>query len=114
MARLYTNENFPQPCVEILRTLGHDVLTTLDAGNAGQSIADEGVLDFARDNERVLVTFNRKHFLELHRKRPDHAGIIVCTVDTDFEALANRVHTALASVSDMRGQLLRVNRPAQS
>ena len=32
MARLYANENFPQPVVETLRRLGHDILTTHDTG----------------------------------------------------------------------------------
>jgi hypothetical protein len=38
MARLYANENFPFPVVEELRRLGHDVLTTLEAGNAGRRL----------------------------------------------------------------------------
>ena len=36
MLRLYANENFPQPVVEALRRLGHDVLTTHDAGRSGR------------------------------------------------------------------------------
>lgn len=32
MARLYADENFPFPVVVCLRALGHDVLTTNDAG----------------------------------------------------------------------------------
>jgi len=90
------------------------VLTTLDAGNAGQSISDEAVLAFAREQTRILVTFNRKHFIQLHQQQPDHAGIIICTVDADFDALAQRVHLMLESTPAMRGQLLRVNRPQQS
>ena len=35
MARLYANENFPLPVVEELRRLGHEVLTTYEAGDAG-------------------------------------------------------------------------------
>jgi len=34
MARFYSNENFPLPVVEALRAMGHDVLSSLDAGNA--------------------------------------------------------------------------------
>ena len=41
----------------------------------------------------------------------NHAGIIVCTFDPDFEALANRVHQIIATNSDISGKLLRVNRP---
>jgi hypothetical protein len=43
----YTNENFPFPTVLALRQLGYDVLTSQDAGNAGLSVTDEEVLDYA-------------------------------------------------------------------
>lgn len=111
MARLYTNENFPRPSVEALRELGHDVLTTAEAGKADQRIPDEEVLAFAMENERILVTFNRKDFIRLHNEKQTHGGIIVCTVDADFPALAQRIHAALTAQSDLAGQLIRVNRP---
>jgi hypothetical protein len=44
MARLYADENFPQPAVERLRELGHDVQTVQDAGKAQQKLPDEAVL----------------------------------------------------------------------
>jgi len=34
MARFYSNENFERQAVEELRALGHDVLTSAEAGNA--------------------------------------------------------------------------------
>lgn len=111
MARLYANENFPQQAVEALRQLGHDVLTTMDSGNAGQAIPDAAVLAFAKETSRVVMTFNRKHFIRLHDEQPDHSGIVVCTFDVDFESLAQRVHDALAAQPDMAGELIRVNRP---
>lgn len=46
MALLYANENFPFPVVAELRRLGHDVLTTLDAGNAGKALPDAGYPSF--------------------------------------------------------------------
>jgi hypothetical protein len=48
MAKLYANENFRRKVVEALRELGHDVLTSFEAGNANLSIPDDAVLDFAR------------------------------------------------------------------
>jgi hypothetical protein len=111
MARLYANENFPLPSVEELRRLGHDVLTMMEAGQAGQAMPDEAVLAFAREEERALLTLNRKHFIRLHKTRSDHAGIIVCTFDTDFAGLAHRIHTAIASRAPLKGQLIRINRP---
>jgi len=47
MARCYANETFPLPTVEILRHLGHDVLTTTESGRAGQAMPDADVLAFA-------------------------------------------------------------------
>ena len=41
IARLYANENFPLPVVIALRELGHDVLTTRDAGKANDAIPNE-------------------------------------------------------------------------
>jgi len=113
MADVYTNENFPLSVVEELRRLGHDILTSYECGNAGQAIPDADVLAFATDNERVLLTMNRRHFIRLHSHHPQHAGIIVCTVDPDFAALAARIHQALEDKPDMAGQLVRVNRPAR-
>ncbi len=112
MARCYANENFPLPAVEILRHLGHDVLTTPESGRAGQAIPDADVLAFAVAEQRIVVTLNRRHFIRLHSTMPEHAGIVVCTFDPDFAALAQRIHTALEAQPQMAGQLIRVNRPA--
>lgn len=111
MARLYSNENFPMPVVEELRRLGHEVLTTLEAGEAGKSAPDEQVLAFATAQARALVTLNRKHFIHLHNANPDQAGIIVCSFDPDFSRLAQRIHDAINSKSQLSGELIRINRP---
>jgi hypothetical protein len=113
MAAFYTNENFPLPTVEELRRLGNDVLTIFETGRAGQSMADGEVLAFASAEGRVLLTLNRKHFIRLHRERPSHSGIIVCTFDPDFMSLARRINEAVKHEVDLTGQLIRVNRPAR-
>lgn len=112
MARLYANENIPFPVVEELRRLGHDVLTTLDAGNAGKALPDEFVLEYAVAERRILMTLNRKHFIRLHALHPNHCGIIVCSLDSAFAAQASRVHEALQASCSMDGKLIRVNRPS--
>lgn len=113
MARLYSNENFPFPVVEELRRLGHDVLTIYETGKAEQSTPDEAVLAFACAEDRALLTFNRRHFIRLHHHQPNHPGIIVCTVDPDFNALARRIHEAIEVSRQLAKQLIRINRPAQ-
>src|SRR5712691_2189800 len=112
MARCYANENFPLPAVEILRHLGHDVLTTPESGRAGQAIPDADVLACAVAENWIVITLNRRHFIRLHHTMPTHAGIVVCTFDPDFAALAQRIHTALEAQPQMAGQLVRINRPA--
>ena len=111
MARLYANENFPFPAVEELRRLGHDALTSYEAGKAGQAMPDEDVLEFARNENRALLTLNRKHFIHLNKVNPQHAGIIACTFDGDFKALAYRVHAGIESPSNLSGKLIRIDRP---
>jgi predicted nuclease of predicted toxin-antitoxin system len=112
VACIYSNENFPQPVVAELRRLGHDVLTVLEMGAANRAIPDEEVLAFAAALNRVVLTLNRKDFIRLHRERPDHAGIVVCTFDVDFAQQAKRIHAAIESGGDLTGRLLRINRPA--
>jgi predicted nuclease of predicted toxin-antitoxin system len=112
MARLYTNENFRRRIVEALRGFGHDVLTSFEAGNANLSIPDDQVLDFARANDRIVLTFNRKDFIRLHYQNPVHPGIVVCTDDKDNLALAQRIHDTILSLNGHTENLLiRVNRP---
>ena len=113
MARIYSNENFPLPVVERLRALGHDVLTIQESGKADQALSDDKVLEFAAAEERAVLTINRRHFIRLHRERPQHAGIIVCTFDADFAGQAGRIHQSIGGQSSLNGQLVRVNRPSQ-
>lgn len=112
MAQIYANENFPSKVVELLRQPGHDVLTTHEAGKSNQSVPDEDVLSFAIAENRIVLTFNRKDYFKLHRMNPAHAGIIACTEDGEFQALAGRIHEAIDSCGgNLEGQLIRINRP---
>jgi predicted nuclease of predicted toxin-antitoxin system len=113
LAKLYSNENFPLPVVEELRRLGHDVVTIQERGHASEAAGDPDVLDWATLEQRAVVTLNRRDFVRLHRERSQHAGIIVCTVDAEFVGQATRIHEAIESVEDLRGQLIRVNRPSR-
>jgi hypothetical protein len=112
MALLYANENFPLGVVQVLRELGHDVRTTAESGIAGQGTPDERVLATAIGEGRIVITHNRRHFIRLHSRNPEHAGIIVCTADADVSALAGRIDAELRTKSDWHGQLGRVQRPA--
>jgi Domain of unknown function (DUF5615) len=101
VARFYSNENFPLQVVQELRRLGHDVLTSLDAGNANAAVPDEDVLAFAITENRILLSHNRRHFIRLHQHRAtNHAGLVVCTYDPDFARQAHQIHVALVALPD--------------
>ena len=109
MARIYANENFSLPAAAALRRLGHDVLTVRETGKASQARPDEDVLAFARDQGRIFVTLNRRHFARLHALQPDRAGIVVCAFDLDFQGLAERIDAATRAESCWDGRLARIN-----
>jgi len=94
------------------RRLGHDVLTSLDAGNANSAVPDSAVLAFATAEGRTLLSHNRRDLLRLHSDRSaSHAGIVLCTFDPDFANLAHRIPAAVAAHSDISDQVIRLNRP---
>jgi len=111
MARLYADEQFPREVSDRLRTMGHDILTVQEAGNANLGIPDEAVLAFAINDDRAVVTLNRQDFIRLHRTSPDHFGVIVCTNDTDRTQMATRISAAIAAKEPLQGKLIRVVRP---
>ena len=114
MAALYSNENYPLGIVEHLRELGHDVITALDAGNAGRGVPDDEVLRFATTQQRAVITHNRRHFFRLDRETASqHAGIIACTYDPDEARQAQLIDDAIRNLGDaLSGKVLRVYRPA--
>ncbi len=111
MARLYADENFPGPIVRRLRLLGHDVLTAHDDGRANQRIPDPDVLARATALGRAVLTDDRDDYHRLHAADPNHAGIITCTHDPDFSAVADRIDAAIAPLPTLAGQLIRIVRP---
>ena len=113
MTSFYADENFPLPVVEFLRSWGHNVLTVREAGKANLGIPDADVLAFAASQNRAVLTRNRRDFIRLHRLNPNHAGIVVCTEDPNFQGLAIRINEAVSTSTEeiLKGQLIRVNRP---
>ena len=114
MALLYADENFDHPVAAHLRSLGHDVVTAQQAGQANEAIPDPQVLAFAIAQGRAVVTFNYRHFARLHNQTVltgSHAGIIVCKKDDDVAALGQRIHQAIAALPSLANQLLRITRP---
>ena len=108
MADLYADEQFPKTVVGKLRDLEHDVLTVQEAGKRGDS--DKQVLEFATEQERAVITINRKDFIRLHQKNSDHGGIIACKQDNDWQRLATNVNHAVIDNAPLKGKLIRIRR----
>jgi uncharacterized protein DUF5615 len=76
-------------------------------------LPDPEVLSFACSRQRILLTHNRRHFLQLHLRRTEqHCAIVLCTFDKDFTGQARRIDTAVTALPDCTDQLIRINRPA--
>ncbi len=108
MAYLYADEQFPRQVVELLRSLEHDVLTVQEAGNVG--LSDEEVLAFATNQNRAVLTLNRRDFFRLHRLNPKHSGIVACVDDSDRPRMAKHINQAILESETLTNQLIRVYR----
>ncbi len=71
---LIDEDSQAQRLVKLLRNAGHDVETVNEAGLAGA--VDSVVLDYAREENRVLLTQNCDDFQALHQENPNHPGIL--------------------------------------
>ncbi len=110
VAALNADENFSNITADHLRALGHDVLTALEAEQANRGVPDEEVLAFATALSRALLTIDRQHFMRLHRRTPNHGGIIACTDDSNLAKRAQPIDEAMAPCEYLAGQLIRVYR----
>ena len=76
---LYLDEHVQFALREALKARGVHVLTTQEAGNIGKD--DVSQLIFASQDDRVIFSYNKRHFARLHyewmtRKR-SHGGIVL-------------------------------------
>lgn len=110
MHLLLADENFSLEVSIRLSELGHDVITLQDLGLAGIKYPDEEVLQKGIELKRCILTFNRKDFLQLHKKNPTHAGIIICTFSMDGKRLAEKIHSVLEEKDSLACQLIRIYR----
>jgi predicted nuclease of predicted toxin-antitoxin system len=96
--------------VQRLRVLGYNILTAQEAAQANRRIPDEQVLAFARQENRAVITQNRRDFVRLHKQNPDHAGIIVCSKNLDWDDFTSTIHQILRAQEDLMGKLVRINK----
>ena len=81
MARIsfYLDEHIQAALGEALRARGVDILTTQEAGNIG--IEDVEQLLFATQDNRCLLSYNKRHYAKIHSAwislAKPHTGIIL-------------------------------------
>ena len=71
---LVDEDSQAKPLVNLLRGASHDVETVNEASLMSQP--DPVILDYARQNNRVLLTRNCRDFRALHQEDPNHPGIL--------------------------------------
>lgn len=111
MASFYADENFPRPVLVALRLLDHDVLTAYEDGRANREIPDDQVLERATELSRAVLSMNRRDFARLHATQPEHAGIVLCKYEADFEGQAQRIDNAVQPLATLDDQLIRIQKP---
>jgi predicted nuclease of predicted toxin-antitoxin system len=66
----------------MLTTAGHNVRTVNEVGLMSQP--DLVVLDYARSDNRIVLTHNCRDFEDLHKEKPNHPGILVIYENKDY------------------------------
>ena len=103
--RFFLDEHVPSAVAAGLKRRGVDVLTVQESDRCGFGDAEQ--LQFATENNRVMVTFDRD-FLVLINQRMQHAGIVLCeatkySIGQLIQSLL-LVH-AILSAEDMRNHI---------
>jgi predicted nuclease of predicted toxin-antitoxin system len=80
--KLLLDEMIGPRVAQELRARGLDVIAVAERGDL-RALSDDAVLDVAREDGRVVVTFNIGDFARVHRQSPaagpPHAGIVLVT-----------------------------------
>lgn len=84
MTSFLTDENIPPAVAEFLRQKGFDVKEAREVGTP--AISDSRIIELARREERVLVTFDR-HFVNL----------LLYPLDSHYGIIRIRIHPPLLS-----------------
>lgn len=85
---LIDEDSLAKPLVKNLRKAGHDVVTVNEISLSSQP--DPFVLDYARENNRILLTHNCRDFEALHQENPHHPGILAIYRGADSSKNMNR------------------------
>lgn len=80
--RLYIDEDLTDRLAVALRSRGYDVISAHEVNMRGRT--DKEQLEFATQNNRVILTRNIKHFVALQREYYKHGLLHKGIVMTDY------------------------------
>ncbi len=110
---LLDEDSLAQLLVKLLTAAGHNVLTINEVGLAGSS--DDVVLDYARVENRILLTHNCDDFEDLHKITPNHPGILVVYRNANllknmsFKAIVKAIANLEAANVPLANQFISLN-----
>jgi predicted nuclease of predicted toxin-antitoxin system len=99
--------------VKFLFEAGHDVMTVNEATISG--VPDEQVLDYARQQNRVILTRNCNDFRELHQLNSVHPGILSVYQEADrsknmsYQSIVSAIHNLMVVKLELSGQFIILN-----
>jgi hypothetical protein len=73
------------------------------SARCGRAIVQVWVLLRRTQENRAVLTLNRRDFMKLHKRSPAHGGIIACTTDADYGRQANRILAEIAALTSLAG-----------
>jgi uncharacterized protein with PIN domain len=91
--RLLLDEDVRSTLAEALRARGYDAVAVADLEMQGAK--DPDLIDWAREERRVILSHNVRDFPSLAASEVPHAGIVV-SKQADFKTLLRRILRLLA------------------
>ena len=99
--------------VTLLKQAGHDVVTVNDVNLSGK--IDPLILDFARQQNRVLLTQNCDDYEALHDIDPNHPGIVAIYNENNslknmsFKTIVKAIANLEAAMIPLTNQFIALN-----
>ncbi|MDJ0731143.1 MAG: DUF5615 family PIN-like protein [Crocosphaera sp.] len=99
--------------VKMLENMSHNVITVNEIGLQG--MADDVVFDYARKNNRVLMTYNCDDYEKLHEINQTHSGILGIyknnnpARDMNYKAILKAIGNLECSLIPLANQFISLN-----
>jgi len=108
LTRFIADENIPRETVELLKKKGLDIVTVSDVS---PGLGDDEILDLARKDERIVITFDRDFGQLIFKQKRKTEGLILLRFNPESpQQIAKRIQQTLATKIDMEGSVIVVKK----